>query len=89
MFWHLWTLDSFRVQKTHDSLQLSLEPKDSEVKGIGSDVATVRDPDRDLLSRIIDALNDAHQTDFTPEDKVDLDTIHKKIHGNAGTATGD
>ncbi|RKU16585.1 restriction endonuclease subunit R [Candidatus Poribacteria bacterium] len=76
-------LDSFRVQKTHDSLQLSLEPKDSEVKGIGSDVATVRDPDRDLLSRIIDALNDAHQTDFTPEDKVDLDTIHQKIHENA------
>lgn len=76
-------LDSFRVQKTHDSLQLSLEPKDSEVKGIGSDVATVRDPDRDLLSRIIDALNDAHQTDFTSEDKVDLDTIHQKIHENA------
>ena len=76
-------LDSFRVQKTHDSLQLSLEPKDSEVKGIGSDVATVRDPDRDLLSNIIDALNDVHQTDFTSEDKVDLDTIHQKIHGNA------
>ena len=76
-------LDSFRVQKTHDSLQLSLEPKDSEVKGIGSDVATVRDPQRDFLSKILDALNDAHQTDFTSEDKVDLDTIHQKIHGNA------
>ena len=33
-------LDSFRVQKTHDSLQLSLEAEDSEVEGIGSDVAT-------------------------------------------------
>jgi len=76
-------LDSFRVQKTHDSPQLSLKAENSEVKGSGSDVATVRDPQRDFLSKILDALNDAHQTDFTSEDKVDLDTIHQKIHGNA------
>ena len=76
-------LDSFRVQRTHESLQLTLEESDSEVEGIGSDVATVRDPQRDFLSNILDALNDAHQTDFTSEDKVDLDTIHQKIQGNA------
>ena len=76
-------LDSFRVQKTHDSLQLSLKAENSEVKGIGSDVATVRDPQRDFLSKILDALNDVHQTDFTSEDKVDLDTIHQKIHEDA------
>ena len=46
-------LDSFRVQRTHDSLQLSLEAEDSEVEGIGSDVATIRDPERDLLSIIV------------------------------------
>ena len=75
-------LDSFRVQRTHDSLQLSLEAKDSEVDGIGSDVATIREPDQDFLSNIIQALNDAYQTDFTVEDKVDIETIHRKVHEN-------
>ncbi len=75
-------LDSFRLQRTHDSLQLSLEAEDSEVDGIGSEVATIRDPEQDFLSNIINALNDAYQTDFTTEDKVDIETIHRKIHEN-------
>ena len=75
-------LDSFRLQRTHDSLQLSLEAKDSEVEGIGSDVATIREPDQDFLSNIIQALNDAYQTDFTVEDKVDIETIHRKVQAN-------
>ena len=75
-------LDSFRVQKTYDSLQLSLEARDSEVEGIGSEVATMRDPEQDLLSNIIQALNDAYQTDFTMEDKVDIATIHQKVLEN-------
>ena len=75
-------LDSFRVQRTHDSLQLSLEATDSEVEGIGSDVATIREPEQDFLSNIINALNDAYQTDFTTEDKVDIATIHQKVHEN-------
>ncbi len=75
-------LDSFRVQRTHDSLQLSLEEKDSEVEGIGSDVVTIREPEQDFLSNIVQALNEAHQTDFTTEDRVDIETIHQKVHGN-------
>ena len=75
-------LDSFRVQKTHDSLQLSLEARDSEVEGIGSDIATIRDPEQDFLSNIIDTLNSAHHTDFTAEDKVDLASIQEKMHEN-------
>ena len=73
-------LDSFRVQRTHDSLQLSLEAEDSEVKGIGSGVAIIRDPEQDYLSNIINALNDAYQIDFTTEDKVDIATISQKVH---------
>ena len=49
-------LDSFRVQKTHDSLQLSLEATDSEVEGIGSDIGGIRDPEQDFLSSIIFSL---------------------------------
>ena len=75
-------LDSFRVQRTHDSLQLSLEATDSEVEGIGSDVRTIKESEQDFLSNIIQALNDAYQTDFTMEDKVDIETIHRKVHEN-------
>ena len=75
-------LDSFRVQRTHESLQLSLEAEDSEVDGIGSEVGTIREPEQDFLSNIVDALNDAHQTDFTAEDRVDIETIHQKVHDN-------
>ena len=75
-------LDSFRVQKMHENLQLSLEAEDSEVEGIGSDIATVREPEQDFLSNIINVLNNAHQTDFTTEDKVDIATIHQKVHEN-------
>ena len=72
-------LDSFRVQRTHDSLQLSLEEGDSEVEGIGNDVPTARDPVQDFLSNIIQTLNDTYQTDFTTEDKVDIETIRRKV----------
>ena len=73
-------LDSFRVQKMHDNLRLSLEEEDSEVEGYGSDGGTRREPERDFLSNIVQALNDAHQTDFTDEDRVDLATIHQKVN---------
>ncbi len=75
-------LDSFRVQRTHESLQLPLEAEDSEVDGIGSDVGTIREPEQDFLSNIVQALNDAYQTDFTAEDRVDIATIHQKVHDN-------
>ena len=32
--------------------------------------------------QFIDALNTAHQTDFTVEDKVDIATLHQKVHEN-------
>ena len=59
-----------------------LKREDSEVEGIGSGVAIIRDPEQDYLSNIINALNDAYQTDFTTEDKVDIATISQKVHEN-------
>ena len=72
-------LDSFRLEKVHESIQLQLEDQDGEIPGIGSDVATIRDPVQDWLSKIIEALNEAFQTDFTDEDKVDFETIRRKM----------
>ena len=75
-------LDSFRMQKIHSDLQLKLESEDSEVDGIGSGEGVIVEPEADLLSKIIQALNDAHQTDFTDEDKVDIAAIHRKVSEN-------
>ena len=72
-------LDSFRLQKIHEKLQLPLKDKDGEVPGIGSGVPTVRDPEQDFLSNIIQVLNDAYQTDFTVEDKVDIENVYQKV----------
>ena len=75
-------LDSFRVQRMHEELQLSLEAEDSEVEGIGSDVRPIRESEQDFLSNILENLNSAHHIDFTVEDKVDIETIHRKMHEN-------
>ena len=75
-------LDSFRLQKIHNNLQLPLEAGDSEVPGIGGDVPIIKDPTQDLLSIIIQTLNDTYQTDFTEEDKVDIETIRRKVHAD-------
>ena len=75
-------LDSFRVQKIHDNLQLPLEAGDSEVPGIDGNVSKLREPETDLLSKIIQTLNDAYQFDFTEEDKVDIETIRRKVHAD-------
>ena len=75
-------LDSFRVQKIHDSQALYLDQGDSEVNGIGGDESTRKDPEQDLLSNILQTLNDTYQTDFTEEDKVDIETIRQKVHAD-------
>ena len=77
-------LDSFRVQRTHENLQLALEAQDSEIEGIGGDVVPHKDPEQDFLSNIIQALNKTYQTDFTPEDKVDVETIYRKVCQHEG-----
>ena len=73
-------LDSFRVQKTHENQPIILVPEDSEVEGIGSNVGTISEPEHDFLSNLVQSLNDAYQTDFTKEDRVDIQTIQRKVN---------
>ncbi len=75
-------LDSLRIQRTYESLQIPLEPEDTEVDGISSGVGTISEPELEFLSNLIKSLNDAHQTDFTDEDKVDIQTIQQKVNEN-------
>ncbi|MCG9126298.1 type I restriction endonuclease subunit R [Candidatus Poribacteria bacterium] len=75
-------LDSLRIQKTYESLNISLDDMDSEVEGISSGVGTINEPEHDFLSNILQALNEAHQTEFTDEDKVDIQTIQRRVNEN-------
>lgn len=73
-------LDSFRIQKTHEKQHLPLEAQDSVVDSISSDVPTRNEPEQDTLSSIIESLNKAYHTEFTAENKVDIETIQQRVH---------
>lgn len=75
-------LDSFRVQKIHENLDLSLDPRNSKLEGISSGVGGIREREQDFLSNILQALNDAYQTNFTDDDRVDIQTIQRKVNEN-------
>ena len=72
-------LDSIRRQMVYQKHQIELEAVDGVTAPISSDTSTVKEPEVDLLSNILQTLNDAYQTDFTEEDKVDLEVIRQKI----------
>ena len=72
-------LDSIRRQMVYEQLQIGLKPEDGVTPPISSGTSVAKDPELDLLSNILQTLNDAYQTDFTEEDKVDLDVIRQKI----------
>ena len=75
-------LDSFRVQKIHENLDISLDSRNSELEGIGSGVGGIKEREQDFLSNILQALNEAYQTNFTEADKVDIQSIQQKVNEN-------
>lgn len=77
-------LDSFRIEKIHEQLHLELSDDEGGRKLFppGSGESTVKEPEVDLLSNILQTLNDAYQTNFTEEDKVDIEEIRQKIRQN-------
>ena len=82
-------LESFRVQQgPHKIGNSNSNLKTANFPGLGDGTPIIVDPDEDLLSNIIQALNDAHQTDFTEEDKVDIAVIHRKVGRKRGTSSG-
>ena len=75
-------LDSLRIQKTYENLKISLDEMDSEVEGISSGVGTISEPEHDFLSNLIKFLNEAHQTEFNDDEKVDLQTLQHRVNEN-------
>jgi len=70
-------LDSFRIQQTFKGY-IALKKADGEVKPASTDVPSLKEQEKDLLSNIIKTLNDTYGINVTEEDKVDVEKMHRK-----------
>ena len=72
-------LDSFRIQKKYTQ-SISLEEEDGELKPFSTEVGgAVAEEPKDLLSHIIEVLNDSFGSDLTDEDRLSLEKIQTKL----------
>ncbi|MBT3747511.1 MAG: type I restriction endonuclease subunit R, partial [Bacteroidetes bacterium] len=72
-------LDSFRIQKKYTQ-SISLEEEDGELKPFSTEVGgAVAEEPKDLLSHIIEVLNDSFGGDLTDDDRLNLEKIQTKL----------
>jgi len=74
-------LDSFRIQETFKG-GLQLTKTDSEISGITNGRSQHAEDDIELLSNIINVLNETYGLNLTDDDKVDLKRIKEKLEEN-------
>jgi type I restriction enzyme R subunit len=75
-------LDSLRIQMMGES-RLSLEDKQGEVYPISDDgTGAVQEPEYDLLSQIINRINEVYGIELSEEDKVDLEHVAQRMEDN-------
>jgi len=74
-------LDSFRIQETFTG-GLPLVKGDSKISGFTNGKSQHTEEDKDLLSNIINALNETYGLNLTDEDKVDIERIKIKLEEN-------
>ena len=74
-------LESLRIQKLHDTID-PLDKKDHEYEGVKTNVGTYTPPTKDLLSDIIETINSRYGVNLTDDDKVNIDSVRKKIFEN-------
>ncbi len=72
-------LEYFKIEKKQTT-NLELEDDDGEFQGVSEDGGTYREEDVDLLSEIIQTLNESFDGDFTDEDRVRIGKIKAQIH---------
>ena len=73
-------LEYFKIEKKHDQTVIPLDSIDGEVEGISDSGGSALDEEpTDLLSKIINTLNDSYGGDFTEADKVKLELIRDGI----------
>jgi type I restriction enzyme R subunit len=75
-------LEYFRIEKKH-STSIELEETGGELIPIGGDTIGLPPEEvKELLSEIIEVLNDSYGTDLTESDKIKLEEIQRRIREN-------
>jgi len=75
-------LEYFKIEKKFTS-NIELEEGDTTVIGIGEgDPKGSDEEEKDLLSHIIEILNDSFDGDFDDEDKVNFERVRQKVYEN-------
>ena len=75
-------LHSYKIQRQYNE-KLQLESGDGEMQGMSPGGGAHKPEEEfDLLTNIIQLLNDTFGLDLTDEDRVDFETMKKKIYSN-------
>ena len=74
-------MDSLRIQKLHEQ-SYELTPEDAVLDPPGFEVGGVVDPIHDLLSEIINQVNNTYGVNLTDEDRIDLSRLKKRLVDN-------
>ncbi|MBN1265306.1 MAG: type I restriction endonuclease subunit R [Anaerolineales bacterium] len=74
-------LDSFRIQQTYSG-SIALEQENGTVPGYGNGATMMLDPEMDLLSNIIQVLNDTYGLNLSEEDRIDIQVIKNKLEAD-------
>jgi type I restriction enzyme R subunit len=77
-------LDSFRIQETFHEYGITLEKTDGETKGIKLGNPQHTPDEKDLLSNIVQALNDTFGIELTEDDKIDVGRVAEKYFNHEG-----
>ena len=71
-------MDSFRIQETYKG-EITLEKEDGPTPGISTGKPKHSEEKKNLLTNIIQTLNEAYGVNLTGEDKVDIENIKVKL----------
>ena len=75
-------LDSLRIQKIHEQVE-SLDPEPTVLDPPKFDGGAVQDPEYDLLSEIINQVNNTYGINLTEDDKVDIERLRDRLNSNS------
>jgi type I restriction enzyme R subunit len=76
-------LDSFKIQRTFKGT-IKLDTENGIVQPIKTGTSQHADDEKDLLSNIINVLNETFGADLSEDDKVDLERVQEELHQHEG-----
>jgi len=72
-------LEYFRIEQKHKNIQIYLNPVEGELFPITGEVGGVSEEPTDLLSHIIQILNDSFGSDLTDDDRINLEKVQRRL----------